>query len=153
MGTGLSGLSGQGWQRADHPVGRRHQGATAGGHRASEGNVCGIQGTKIRRKATKQELTGMALTRDFKQTVVERVRRDPAFARAMLDEAATLFLSDEPRTARLILRDLVNATIGFEGLATTTAMPAKSLHRKIPRNNNPHTDNSDAIFCFNNKKL
>ncbi len=52
----------------------------------------------------------MALTRDFKQTVVERVQRDPAFARAMLDEAATLFLSGDPRTARLILRDPVNAT-------------------------------------------
>jgi hypothetical protein len=33
----------------------------------------------------------MALTRDFKQTLVERVRHDPAFARALLDEAATLF--------------------------------------------------------------
>ena len=56
----------------------------------------------------------MALTRDFRQTVVERVRRDPAFAKAMLDEAATLFLNGEPDTARLILRDLVNATVGFE---------------------------------------
>ena len=48
----------------------------------------------------------MALTRDFKKTVVARVERDPAFARALLDEAATLFLSGEPETARLILRDL-----------------------------------------------
>ena len=35
----------------------------------------------------------MTLTRDFKQTVNERVERDPAFAKALLDEAATLFLS------------------------------------------------------------
>ena len=47
----------------------------------------------------------MALTRDFKHTIVDRVRRDPAFAKALLDEAATLFLNDEPQTARLILRD------------------------------------------------
>jgi hypothetical protein len=59
----------------------------------------------------------MALTRNFKQTVVERVERDPEFAKALLDEAATLFLSGEPETARLILRDLVNATLGFEQLA------------------------------------
>ena len=59
----------------------------------------------------------MALTRNFKQTVVERVERDPAFAQALLDEAATLFLNGEPETARLILRDLINATIGFEQLA------------------------------------
>ena len=48
----------------------------------------------------------MALTRDFKKTVVARVERDPAFAKALLDEAATLFLSGEPETARLILRNL-----------------------------------------------
>jgi len=52
----------------------------------------------------------MALTRNFKKTVVARIERDPAFAKALLDEAATLFLSDEPETARVILRDLVNAT-------------------------------------------
>jgi hypothetical protein len=45
--------------------------------------------------------------------VVERVRRGPAFAKALLDEAATLFLNGEPHTARLILRDLVNVTVGF----------------------------------------
>jgi hypothetical protein len=42
----------------------------------------------------------MALTRDFKKTVDARVERDPAFAKALLDEAATLFLSGEPETAR-----------------------------------------------------
>ncbi len=62
----------------------------------------------------------MALTRDFKKTVAERVQRDPEFAKALLDEAATLFLSDNPETARLILRDLVNATLDFERLAELT---------------------------------
>ena len=71
----------------------------------------------------------MALTREFKQTVVVRVNRDPAFAQALLDEAATLFLNGDPEPARLILRDLVNATIGFEQLATMTDTPSKSLHR------------------------
>jgi len=51
----------------------------------------------------------MAMTRDFKQTMVERTERDPAFAKALLDEAATLFLNGEPETARLLLRDLVKA--------------------------------------------
>ena len=59
----------------------------------------------------------MALTRKFKKTVITRVERDAAFAKALLDEAATLFLSDEPETARVILRDLVNAPLGFEQLA------------------------------------
>ncbi len=88
----------------------------------------------------------MALTRDFKQTVVERVERDPEFAKSLLDEAATLFLSGEPETARLILRDLVNATIGFEQLATMTDKPSKSLHRMLSPRGNPSMDNLAAIF-------
>lgn len=88
----------------------------------------------------------MALTRDFKHSVVERVQRDPAFAKALLDEAASLFLNGEPDTARLILRDLVNATVGFEALATATARPSKSLHRMLSENGNPGMDNLSAIF-------
>ena len=87
-----------------------------------------------------------ALTRDSTQTVIERVRRDPDFARALLDEAATLFLNGEAHTARLLLRDLVNATIGFEGLARETAKPAKSLHRMLSAAGNPSMDNLAAIL-------
>jgi len=88
----------------------------------------------------------MALTRNFKQTVIERVERDPAFAKALLDEAATLFLNGEAETARLILRDLVNATLGFEQLAEVTARPSKSLHRMLSPTGNPSMDNLAAIF-------
>lgn len=88
----------------------------------------------------------MALTRDFKQTIVERVQRDPAFARALLDEAASLFLNGDPATARVILRDLVNATVGFEGLASATERPSKSLHRMLSASGNPSMDNLAAIF-------
>jgi len=84
----------------------------------------------------------MALTRNFKKTVVARVERDPAFAKALLDEAATLFLSDEPETARVILRDLVNATLGFEQLAKMTATPSKSLHRML----RPRTIHTDGVL-------
>jgi len=88
----------------------------------------------------------MALTRNFKQTVIERIERDPEFAKALLDEAATLFLSGEPETARLILRDLVNATVGFEHLAMLTDKPSKSLHRMLSPKGNPSMDNLAAIF-------
>lgn len=88
----------------------------------------------------------MTLTRDFKQTIVERVRREPEFARVLLDEAATLFLNGETDTARLVLRDLVNATVGFEQLATVTNKPSKSLHRMLSPRGNPSMDNLAAIF-------
>lgn len=35
------------------------------------------------------------------RTVVAHAERDPAFAKALLREAATLFLNGEPETARL----------------------------------------------------
>jgi DNA-binding phage protein len=95
----------------------------------------------------------MALTRDFKRTVVERVRRDPEFARALLDEAATLFLNGEADTARLVLRDLVNATVGFEALAAETEKPAKSLHRMLSKTGNPTMDNLAAILGVVRKSL
>ncbi len=95
----------------------------------------------------------MVLSRDFKQTVVERVKRDPAFAKALLDEAATLFLNGEPETARLILRDLVNATVGFETLAAETDKPAKSLHRMLTKGGNPSMDNLAAIINVIRKNL
>lgn len=88
----------------------------------------------------------MVLTRNFKDTVVERVERDPDFAKALLDEAATLFLNGETQTARLILRDLINATLGFEKLAQITAKPSKSLHRMLSPRGNPSMDNLATIF-------
>ena len=88
----------------------------------------------------------MTLTRDFKQTVAGRAEHDPLFAQALLDEAVTLFLSGEPDTARLILRDLVNATVGFEALATLTQKPSKSLHRMLSPKGNPSMDNLAIIF-------
>lgn len=95
----------------------------------------------------------MALTRDFKETISERASRDPQFAQALLDEAATLFLNDDPHTARLVLRDLVNASVGFEKLAAETRTPSKSLHRMLSDRGNPSMDNLAAIFGVVRKKL
>lgn len=95
----------------------------------------------------------MALTRDFKETMKERAARDPAFAKAMLDEAATAFLNGEPHVARLILRDLVNASVGFEELASETKRPSKSLHRMLSEKGNPSMDNLAAIFGAVRKRL
>jgi DNA-binding phage protein len=60
--------------------------------------------------------------------------------------AATLFLNGDPETARLIVRDLVNATVGFEKLAKLTDTPSRSLHRMLSPKGNPSMDNLAAIF-------
>ena len=95
----------------------------------------------------------MALTRDFKETVAARVKNDPAFAQALLDEALTLLLNGEPEQAKLILRDLVNATIGFEGLAEDLHKPSKSLHRMLSRSGNPTLENFSAVLVSIRKAL
>ena len=88
----------------------------------------------------------MPLSRDFKETIVARARREPRFTMALLDEAATVFLNGEPDVARLVLRELVNATVGFERLARLTETPSKSLHRMLSAAGNPSMDNLAAIF-------
>lgn len=71
----------------------------------------------------------MTLTRNFKQTVVDRVANDPAFAKGLLNEAATLFLNHEPDVARLILRDLV----GSAGLPKTLDEIDRPLRHLLER--------------------
>jgi DNA-binding phage protein len=88
----------------------------------------------------------MALTRDFKGSVAERMARDPSFARALLDEAASLLLNGEPETVCLTLRDLVNSTARSERLAEATGKPVKSLHRMLSAAGNPSMDNLAVIF-------
>lgn len=95
----------------------------------------------------------MALTRDFKQAIVERAERDPAFVRALLDEATALPIGGEPETARLVLRDLVKATIGFEALANQTLKSAKSLNRLLSACGNPGMDSLSAIFSAVQKNI
>ena len=89
----------------------------------------------------------MALTREFRETVIARVQRDPAFAQALLDEAIALFLNGEPEPAKAILRDLVNATLGFEALAAEIGRPAKSVHRMLSQGGNPTMNNLSAVFA------
>ena len=95
----------------------------------------------------------MSITRDYKDTINERVNSDPVFTAALLDEAITLFLNGEPDVARLVLRDLVNATIGFEALATEIDRPSKSLHRMLSARGNPTMDNLTKIICILRDRL
>ncbi|MDH5185282.1 MAG: transcriptional regulator [Gammaproteobacteria bacterium] len=95
----------------------------------------------------------MAITRDYKETINERAKSDPEFTSALLDEAISLFLNGEPDVARLVLRDLVNATIGFEQLSEQVELPSKSLHRMLSAKGNPTMDNLTKIISILSKTL
>ncbi|HEV8242683.1 MAG TPA: transcriptional regulator [Nitrospirales bacterium] len=94
----------------------------------------------------------MALTRDFKDTVVARVQRDPRFREALLTEALNAYLEGDTAAGKAILRDLVNATLGFEELAKETNKPSKSLHRMLAPRGNPSTENFFGIVHALQKK-
>ena len=83
----------------------------------------------------------MPLTRDFKETVQARVRSDPEFRRALLKESVESLLEGDVDTGRAVLRDYINATVGFETLGRLTGKQPKSLMRMFGPAGNPQARN------------
>jgi DNA-binding phage protein len=88
----------------------------------------------------------MALTRNFKETVKARVERDPKFRAALLQEALEQMLAGDMETGKAVMRDYINATVGFEQLAKKTGTPAKSLMRMFSPKGNPRANNLFAVI-------
>ena len=87
----------------------------------------------------------MALTREYRETVVARIKRDPKFARALYAEAVNAILDGETAEGLSMLRDLVHAEITFKELARKTGFDEKSLHRMLGRRGNPTARSLAAI--------
>ena len=83
----------------------------------------------------------MPLTRDFKETIQARIQKDPAFRKEVLREGIECLLSGDLETGKTILRDYINATVGFEKLGILTHKPAKSLMRMFGPKGNPRARN------------
>ncbi|MCE2403857.1 MAG: transcriptional regulator [Dehalococcoidia bacterium] len=83
----------------------------------------------------------MALTRGFKETVQARAQADPAFREGLLTEAIDCLLAGDIDTGKTVLRDYINATMGFDGLGSLTNKPPKSLMRMFGPAGNPHARN------------
>jgi DNA-binding phage protein len=90
----------------------------------------------------------MPLTRDFKATIRARVERDPKFRKALLREGVEAMLAGDVATAKTVLRDYINATVGFSDLAEATHIPSKSLMRMLGPAGNPRADNLFEIVSF-----
>lgn len=95
----------------------------------------------------------MALTKAFRETVCERAQRDAGFRKALLTEAVNAYLGGDEATGKAVLRDVVNATIGFERLAEELEKPSKSLHRMLGPQGNPSTANFFAILQVLQKRV
>ncbi|MEX0954313.1 MAG: transcriptional regulator [Rhizobiaceae bacterium] len=88
----------------------------------------------------------MPLTRSFKETVRARAQKDAAFREALLTEGVEALLAGDLETGKAVLRDYINATVGFDRLATETGTPPKSLMRMFGPLGNPNARNLFSVI-------
>jgi DNA-binding phage protein len=89
----------------------------------------------------------MPLTRDFRETVKARADRDPAFRAGLYQEAVQAMLDGDFSTAKILLRDVINATAGFARLGSRVGVPEKSLMRMFGATGNPRAENLIAVVA------
>src|SRR5450432_1161340 len=88
----------------------------------------------------------MPLTHDFKETIRARAQRDTDFRQALLREAVESVINGDLETGKAVLRDYVNATVGFQNLEKRTHIPAKSLMRMLGPKGSPSAANLSNIL-------
>ena len=90
----------------------------------------------------------MVLTRDFRETIQARVRRDAAFRKGLLRDAIESLLAGEVALGKELLRDYINATVGFPDLAEGTKLHVKTLHQMFGPKGNPTASNLFGIVAY-----
>jgi hypothetical protein len=96
--------------------------------------------TKRRQEGT------MALSKDFRETIRERAQAEPPFRKALLREAIELMISGDEKAGRSLLRNYINATVGFPDLEQATGLPATSLMRMFGPKGNPSSKNLFGVL-------
>lgn len=89
---------------------------------------------------------GMPLTHDFKETIRARAQSDADFRKALLREAVECIVNGDLETGKAVLRDYVNATVGFQNLEKHTHIPVKSLMRMLGPKGSPSAANLSNIL-------
>ena len=94
----------------------------------------------------------MALTKNFKDLVQQRVAKDQRFAEALLREGIDAMLSGDIETGKTVLRDYIKATVGFKKLALAIDTPSKSLIRMFGPRGNPQAKNLFGVIGYLQKE-
>ena len=94
----------------------------------------------------------MALTRNFRETIRARAQRDRAFRTELLREGTQCLLSGDLETGKTVLRDFINATVGFEALGAAIRKSPKSLMRMLGPRGNPQARNLFEIIDYLQKQ-
>ena len=94
----------------------------------------------------------MTVTRSFRETVQARATNDPHYRYGLLTESMDAMLSGDLETGKSLLRDYINATIGFEGLSDALGKSPKSLMRMLSTNGNPTAKNLFSMISLLQEK-
>ncbi len=87
----------------------------------------------------------MPITTDFNDTVKARADRDPAFRQTLLVEAMEALVGGEFDVAKVLLRNYIKATDGFETVGDAVGKSPKSVMRMLGDQGNPNVKNLFAI--------
>lgn len=90
----------------------------------------------------------MALTKSFRETVVERTKADPEFRKELLYHAVELMLSGDQEAGKRTLRNYINATVGFVALAAELGLSPKGIQRMFGKTGNPQANNLFRIVAY-----
>lgn len=95
----------------------------------------------------------MPMTKDLRDTVRKRARNDRDFRKALLVEAMNAYLEGDETTGKTLLREAINATVGFDQLEADLERPNKSLNRMFGPRGNPNTASFFETLKALQKKL
>ena len=82
----------------------------------------------------------MALTRSFRETIKEQLA-SVEFRREFLREAVANMVAGDLETAKAVLREYINGTVGFIALGDALSKSPKSLMRMLSPEGNPQARN------------
>lgn len=86
------------------------------------------------------------VTRSFRILIMERASKDTKFRQHLLTETVNALLAGDLGAGKALLRDYINATITFEGLAKELGKPSKSIHRMLGPRGNPRAESIFGII-------
>jgi len=87
------------------------------------------------------------LTRSFRESVMEELR-DKDYRRAFLREAINDMIDGDLDSAKMVLREYINGTVGFIQLGKALGRSSKSLMRMLSQEGNPHARNLLEVVAY-----
>ena len=93
----------------------------------------------------------MPITRSFSETIKEQLA-DADARREFFREAVSDLVKGDLDAAKTLLREYINATVGFVALGEALGKSPKSLMRMLSRDGNPHARNICDIVAYLQKQ-